>query len=158
MALIRSNTVATGRAGGRSRFRPRELNPRREHRGDQIGRRYAAAHLRCRNGTGRGADHPVGRLGHVEASFGQACDDTDRPRISGGATATENQSNVVRSVCGRHGPRLNEIRRSGCGPVRSAAAICVCGVSCELVRTITARSWDLITEIAQPGWAGACVG
>ena len=136
------------------------LNPRREHRGDQIGRRYAAAHLRCRNGTGRGADHHVGRLGHVEASFGQACDDTDRPRISGGATATatENQSNVVRSVCGRHGPRLNGIRRSGCGPVRSAAAICVCGVSCELVRTITARSWDLITEIAQPGWAGACVG
>ena len=32
------------------------------------------------------------------------------------------------------------------------------GVSGELVLTITARPSDLITEIAQPGWAGACVG
>ena len=133
------------------------LNPRREHRGDQIGRRYAAANLRCRNGTGRGADHHVGRLGHVEASFGQACDDTDRPRISGGATATENQSNVVRSVCGRHGPRLNEIRRSGCGPVRSAAAICR-GCPANWCARSRLAPRDLITEIAQPGWAGACVG
>ena len=132
------------------------LNPWREHRGEQIGRRYAAAHLRCRDGTGRGADHHVGRLGHVKASFGQACDDTDRPRISGGATATENQSRVVRSVCGCHGTRLNEIQRSGCG--RLGLRPRSLGVPGELVLTITARSSDLITEIAQPGWAGACVG
>jgi hypothetical protein len=45
--------------------------------------------------AGRGADHQIGGLSHIETSFGQACDDTDKPRISGSPTTTENQSNVV---------------------------------------------------------------
>jgi hypothetical protein len=36
----------------------------------------------------------VGGLCHIDASFGQSCDDTDRPCMSGGPTTTENQSNV----------------------------------------------------------------
>ena len=71
------------------------LNRRGQHRGQQFGRRYTAAHLRCRGGPGRGADHQIGGLCHIETSFGQACDDTDLPRISGSPTTTENQSNVV---------------------------------------------------------------
>jgi len=55
----------------------------------------AETHLRCRDGTGRGADNEVGSFGHIEASFGQAGDDTDLPRISGSPTATEDQGNVV---------------------------------------------------------------
>ena len=71
------------------------LNRRGQHRGQQFGRRYAAAHLRCRGGTGRGADHQIGGLCHIETRFGQAGDDPDLPRISGSPTTTENQSNVV---------------------------------------------------------------
>jgi hypothetical protein len=60
----------------------------------QFGWRYAAAHLRCRGGPGRRANHQIGDLGHIDASFGQSCDDSDRPCMSGGPTTTENQSNV----------------------------------------------------------------
>jgi hypothetical protein len=70
-------------------------NRRGQHRGQQFARRYTAAHLRCRGGTGRGADHQIGGLCHIETSFGQACDDADLPRISGGPTTTKDQSNVV---------------------------------------------------------------
>ena len=65
------------------------------HRGQQFGWRYAASHLRCRGGPGRRADHQIGGLCHIDPSFGQSCDDTDRPCMSGGPTTTENQSNVV---------------------------------------------------------------
>jgi hypothetical protein len=50
--------------------------------------------LRCRVGPGRRADHQIGGLSHIDARFGQSCDDTDRPCMSGGPTTTENQSNV----------------------------------------------------------------
>jgi hypothetical protein len=69
-------------------------NRLRQNRSQQFGWRYAAAHLRCRGGPGRRADHQIGGLGHIDASFGQSCDDTDRPCMSGGPTTTENQSNV----------------------------------------------------------------
>ena len=69
-------------------------NRLRQNRSQQFGWRYAAAHLRCRVGPGRRADHQIGGLGHIDASFGQSCDDTDRPCMSGGPTTTENQSNV----------------------------------------------------------------
>src|SRR5580700_5875010 len=51
--------------------------------------------MRRRGCAGRGADHQISGLCHIDASFGQACDDTDLPRISGSPTTTENQSNVV---------------------------------------------------------------
>jgi hypothetical protein len=51
--------------------------------------------MRCRGGPGRSSDHQIGGLSHIETSFGQTCDDTDHPRISGGPATTENQSNVV---------------------------------------------------------------
>jgi hypothetical protein len=40
------------------------------------------------------ADHQISGLCHIDTSFGQSCDDTDRPRMSGGPTTAENQSNV----------------------------------------------------------------
>ena len=95
MALIRSNTVAIGRGGGRSRFCPTGRTGGDSTEANSSGPRYTAAHLRCRGGTGRGADHQIGGLCHIETSFGQACDDTDLPRISGSPTTTEDQSNVV---------------------------------------------------------------
>jgi hypothetical protein len=83
----------------RARWRRPVLSDRwnrlRQNRSQQIGWRYAAAHLRCRGGPGRRADHQIGGLGHIDASFGQSCDDTDRPCMSGGPTTTENQSNAV---------------------------------------------------------------
>jgi len=49
----------------------------------------------CRRGcAGRGADHQISGLCHIDTGFGQSCDDTDRPGMSGGPAATENQSNV----------------------------------------------------------------
>ena len=71
-----------------------QSNRRRQYRGQQFGWRYAAAHLRCRGGPRRCADHQIGRLGHIDASFGQSSDDTDRPCMSGGSTTTKNQSNA----------------------------------------------------------------
>ncbi|SEB32564.1 hypothetical protein SAMN04490220_0005 [Rhodococcus jostii] len=72
----------------------RPVEPARTAPGQQFGRRYTVEHLRCRGGHGRGADHQIGGLCHIETSFDQACDGTDLPRISGSPT-TENQSNVV---------------------------------------------------------------
>ena len=94
MALIRSKTAAIGGDGGLPVLSDR-LNRRRQNRSQQFDRRYAASHMRCRSCPGRGADHQIGGLCHIEASFGQSCDDTDKPRMSGGPTTTENQSNVV---------------------------------------------------------------
>ena len=42
--------------------------------------------MRRRGCAGRGADHQIGGLCHIDASFGQACDDTNQPRISGSPT------------------------------------------------------------------------
>jgi hypothetical protein len=94
MALIRSNTVDLGWPGGVRPVRSDGWNRLRQNRGEQIGGRYAAAHLRCRGGAGRRADHQIGGLGHIDASFGQSGDDANRPCMSGGATTTENQCNV----------------------------------------------------------------
>jgi hypothetical protein len=80
------------------------LNRRGQHRSQQFGRRHTAAHLRCRGGTGRGADYQIGGLCHIETSFGQASDDADFPRISGSSTATENQSDVVNHLLVRRTP------------------------------------------------------
>jgi hypothetical protein len=75
---------------------PGRLSRRGQHRGQEFGRRHAAAHLRCRCGPGRGADHQIGGLCHIETSLREACDDTYLPRISGSpAATTENQSNVA---------------------------------------------------------------
>jgi hypothetical protein len=41
------------------------------------------------------ADYQIGGLCHIETSFGQACDDTDLPGISGSPTTTEDQRDVV---------------------------------------------------------------
>src|ERR1700733_3938134 len=95
MALIRSNTVAIGRGGGPFPVLSDRLNRRGQHRGQQLGRRYTAAHLRCRGGPCGGADHQIGGLCQIETSLGQARDDTDPPRISGSPATTENQSNIV---------------------------------------------------------------
>ena len=71
------------------------LNWRGQHRGQQFGRGYAAEHLRCRGGSGRGANHQISGLCHIKTSFGQACDETNLPRIPGSPTTTENQRNVM---------------------------------------------------------------
>ena len=122
MALIRSKTVAIGRAGGRSRFCPTGRNGRGQHRGEQFGRRYAAAHLCCCGGTRRRADHQIGGLCHIETRFGQACDDPDLPGISGGPTTTENQSNVVSHLRVRRTVAPSQALRIGLYP-RSTGAI-----------------------------------
>jgi hypothetical protein len=71
------------------------LERRGQYRGQQFGRRYTAAHLRRCRGPGRGADHQISGLCHIETGFGQASDDTDLPRISGSSATAENQSNIV---------------------------------------------------------------
>jgi hypothetical protein len=53
-----------------------------------------------RSCAGRGADHQIGGLCHIQTTFGQACDDTDKPRISGSPTTTENQSKAVKHLPG----------------------------------------------------------
>src|SRR5260370_30725986 len=86
-----------GHRQGRRQFPalPDRLNRLGQHRSQQFGRWYTAAHPRCRGGTGRGADHQIGGLCQIETSLGQTCDDADLPRLSGSPTTTENQSNIV---------------------------------------------------------------
>ena len=87
------------------------LHRPRQHRGEHFGRWYAAAQLCCRGGTGRRADHHIGGLCHIETRFGEACDDADLPGISGSATTTENQSNVMSHLRVRRTSR--RVRREG---------------------------------------------
>ena len=94
MALIRSNTVAIGGPGGGGRFCPTGGTG-----SDRIEANSSAGGVPLRTCVAAVApdDVPItriGGLGHIDASFGQSCDDTDRPCMSSGPTTTENQSDV----------------------------------------------------------------
>jgi hypothetical protein len=93
---------------------PGRLDRRGQHRGQQFGRRYTAANLRCRGGAGRGADDQIGGLCHIEISFGQACDDPELPRLAGSPATTENQSNVVNYLRRERFVRLRHVSPSHC--------------------------------------------
>ena len=95
MALIRSNTVAIGSDGGLSRFCATGRTGWDSTEANSSAGVNAAAHLRCRGGPGRGADHQVRSVSQVETSLREAGDDTDLPRVSGSPSTTEDKSNVL---------------------------------------------------------------
>ena len=94
MALIRSMTVDIGRDGARSPGGPPGGTCWDSTDAMSLSRGEATPQLGRGGGAGGGADQQIGGHREIDTGFGKARDDADQPRVFGGTTAAEHQSNV----------------------------------------------------------------